>query len=80
MAKYDDLSERTREINEFVDTVSAIGALLEDLDDSPRVAHFTSIDAAHIGRLLRRESERVGGYIGDLIAEEYEALEAEAPA
>ena len=76
MVGYGDLSERTRRINEFVLNVGALGALLEDLDDSPRIAHFTSAEAAQIGRLLRTEAERIGELMTDVILEERTALEA----
>ena len=78
MVGYDDLSERTRAINEFIYTVNSLGALLEDLDMDPRVQHFTIGQATQIGRLLRLESENARDYMSELIAEEYEALEARA--
>lgn len=80
MIGYDDLSERTRAINDFVTNVYAIGSLMEDLDDSPRVAHFTSAEAAQIGRMLRKEAEVAGELVTEIICEEHKALEARATA
>lgn len=80
MVGYDDLSARTRAINEFICTVSSLGALLEDLDMDPRVQHFTIGEATQIGRLLRLESENAREFMSEVIEEEYEALEARATA
>lgn len=80
MIEYSDLSERTRAINDFVTNVFAVGSLMEDLDDCPRVAHFTSAEASQIGRMLRKEAEAVSEFVTEIIGEEYEALEARATA
>lgn len=80
MIGYSDLSERTRALSDFVSTVASIGALMEDLDDAPRVAHFTSADASQIGRILRKEAMAVSELVTEIIVEEYEMLEARATA
>lgn len=80
MVGYDDLSERTRALSEFVSNVFSIGALLEDLNDDPRVAHFTSAEVSQIGRILRKEAEAAGEFVNEIVGEEYEALEARASA
>ena len=80
MIGYDALSERTRALSDFVSNVLAIGTLMEDLDDCPRVAHFTSAEASQIGRMLRREAEVAGELVTEIIGEEYKALEARATA
>lgn len=78
MAGYEDLSERTRALSNFTSNVLAIGSLMEDLDDTPRVAHFTGAEAAQIGRMLRKEAEAAGELVSEIIFEEYETLKARA--
>ena len=80
MIGYEDLSERTRALSDFASNVLAIGSLMEDLDDTPRVAHFTGAETAQIGRILRKEAEAAGELVSEIVCEEYETLKARASA